>query len=256
MKLFFRRMGQGFPVIVLHGLLGLSDNWITFGRQLAGSFDVIIPDFRNHGQSTHDDVFEIPVLADDIEELIYDLKLNKVHLIGHSLGGRVAMYLATKSPSLLEKLVVVDISLRNYASYDEHRSLMETMQRVDFASAHTRSDVDRMLATEIGSQRLRQFLLKSIYWKDRNTLAWRVNLDVLLQSLPNLMNHEEMKGEFGGKTLVVRGGKSGYVTDDDLIGMKRKFPRMSVVTFENASHWVHADVPEEFYFQVSSFLLS
>ena len=115
MKLFFRRMGQGNPVVILHGLLGLSDNWVTFGRQLALDFEVFIPDLRNHGQSPHDPVFNFPALVEDLHELIEDHGLKKVNLICHSLGGKTAMLFALEYPDLLNKLVVVDIALRKYS---------------------------------------------------------------------------------------------------------------------------------------------
>ncbi|HZX61817.1 MAG TPA: alpha/beta fold hydrolase [Bacteroidales bacterium] len=255
MKLFFRRMGQGNPVVILHGLLGLSDNWVTFGRQLALDFEVFIPDLRNHGQSPHDPVFNFPALVEDLHELIKDQGLKKVNLIGHSLGGKTAMLFALEYPDLLDKLVVVDIALRKYSPNLEHQMLIDAMMEVDFSSALSRSDVDRQLEQNVHSLKLRQFLLKNIYWKDKETLGWRVNLPILKESLPRMLEGITTDKKFTNPVLLVRGGLSDFVTDADLPAMVKQFPRTSVKTLANASHWVHADTPGEFYILVREFLL-
>jgi pimeloyl-ACP methyl ester carboxylesterase len=255
MKLFFRHMGQGNPVVILHGLLGLSDNWITFGRQLALDFEVFIPDLRNHGQSSHDPVFDFPALVEDLHKLIEDHHLKNLNLIGHSLGGKIAMLFALEYPDLLGKLVVVDIALRKYSPNLEHQMLMNAMMEVDFSSALSRSDVDRQLEQNIHSLKLRQFLLKNIYWKDKETLGWRVNLPVLKESLPLMLEEITPGKKFLKPVLLVRGGLSDYVTDADLPEMVKQFPRTSVKTLANASHWVHADAPGAFYSLVREFLL-
>lgn len=256
MKLFFRHMGKGNPVVILHGLLGLSDNWVTFGRQLASDFEVFIPDLRNHGQSPHDPVFNFTVLVEDLHELIEDQGLKKVNLIGHSLGGKTAMFFALEYPDLLDKLVVVDIGLRKYSPNLEHQMLIDAMMEVDFSSAHSRSDVDRQLEQNVHGLKLRQFLLKNIYWKDKETLGWRVNLPVLKESLPRMLEGITTDKKFLNPVLLVRGGLSDYVTDADLPAMVKQFPRTSVKTLANASHWVHADAPGEFYSLVHEFLIT
>jgi len=256
MKLFFRHMGKGNPVVILHGLLGLSDNWVTFGRQLASDFEVFIPDLRNHGQSPHDPVFNFTVLVEDLHELIEDQGLKKVNLIGHSLGGKTAMFFALEYPDLLDKLVVVDIALRKYSPNLEHQMLIDAMMEVDFSSAHSRSDVDRQFEQNVHSLKLRQFLLKNIYWKDKETLGWRVNLPVLKESLPRMLEGITTDKKFLNPVLLVRGGLSDYVTDADLPAMVKQFPRTSVKTLANASHWVHADAPGEFYSLVHEFLIT
>jgi esterase len=254
MKLFFRRMGQGNPVVILHGLFGLSDNWVTFGRQMAKDFDVIIPDLRNHGQSPHSDQFNYPVLVDDLHTLISNEGLSGIHLIGHSLGGKIAMLFALKYPEMVNKLVIVDITLRRYPPNMEHKALLNAMLSVDLSVAHSRSDIDRQLISNVPSLRLRQFLLKNIYWKDKETLGWRLNLNVLATTLPSVLEAVSSDTVFMKPVLLVRGEKSTYVSDEDITAFKKIFPRTLVKTLENASHWVHADVPGEFYSFVYEFL--
>lgn len=256
MKLFFRRMGQGNPVVILHGLLGLSDNWVSFGRQLALDFEVFIPDSRNHGQSPPDPVFNFPVLVEDLVELINDLELKKVNMIGHSLGGKVAMLFALENPILLNKLVVVDIAPRKYPPNLEHQMLIDAMLKVDFSSAHSRSDIEKQLEPNIRSLKLRQFLLKNIYWKEKETMAWRVNLPILKESLSSVQEEIITNKKCLNPVLMVRGGLSNYVTDADISEMIRLFPNTTVRTIANASHWVHADAPGEFYTLVHEFLIT
>jgi len=256
MKLFLKRMGQGKPVIILHGLLGLSDNWITFARQLSLDFEIFVPDLRNHGQSPHDPVFNFNVLVDDLLELIKDQRLENVSLIGHSLGGKTAMLFALTYPELLEKLVVVDIAARKYSRNLGHLMLINAMMKVDFSVVHSRSDIDKQLEQNVSNLRLRQFLLKNVYWKDKETLGWRLNLVALNNSLPQLLEGIISDRQFLKPVLLVRGGLSDYVEDKDIPEMKKQFPRASVKTLDNASHWVHADEPGEFYSLVHEFLIS
>ena len=256
MKLFFRQLGEGKPVVILHGLLGLSDNWITFARQLASDFKVYIPDLRNHGQSPHDPVFNYNVLVEDLLELIKDQGLKNVDLIGHSLGGKMAMLFALTYPDYLDKLVVVDIASKKYPPFGDHLMLINAMLHVDLSSAHARSDIDRQLEQNVKSLKLRQFLLKNVYWKDKETLGWRLNLPVLKESLPEILKAVDSPNKFEKPVLLVKGGLSDYIQESDLPEMKKKFPRISVKTLGNASHWVHADAPGEFYSLVHEFLVS
>jgi pimeloyl-ACP methyl ester carboxylesterase len=166
------------------------------------------------------------------------------------------MLFALEYPDLLDKLVVVDIALRKYPPNREHQMLLEAMMKVDFSWVRSRSDVDRQLAQTIHSVKLRQFLLKNIYWKDKQTLGWRLNLSVLKESMPRMLEGIAPGRIIQNPVLLVRGGLSDYVTDNDIPEMVKQFPGTSVKTLANASHWVHADAPGEFYRLVHEFLLA
>ncbi|HTX87360.1 MAG TPA: alpha/beta fold hydrolase [Bacteroidales bacterium] len=254
MRLFFRQYGQGFPVIVLHGLFGLSDNWVTFGRRLADDFSVYLLDLRNHGQSPHSDEFTFEAMEADLLEFLDERGFPEVHLIGHSLGGKVAMLFSLDHPERLKKLVIADISLRNYTDPREQLDLIRAMQAVDLSRAGSRSDVDRQLSLSVKNVRIRQFLLKNVFWKSPSVLAWRLNLAGISENIFRVFQAVEREGIFPGPALLVRGGRSDYVTEEDLLPLKIKFPRLAVQTLENASHWVHADEPEKFYELVRDFL--
>lgn len=256
MKLFFRRFGLGFPVIILHGLFGLSDNWVTLGRRLGIHFEVIIPDLRNHGQSPHDPVFNYPAMAGDIKELMKDLGLSEIMLLGHSLGGKIAMTVALLDPASVKKLVVVDIPVNLKPPDREHKQLIDAMLSVDFTMTRSRSDVNKQLSEKIPSLKLRQFLLKNVYWRDQEHLDWRLNLSIINQNLQKIFKGVELPGEYAGPVLFVKGGRSDYILEEDIPVMQKKFPRSIVKTIAEASHWIHADAPEEFYKMVSSFLLN
>jgi esterase len=254
MKLFYRMFGAGDPVLILHGLFGLSDNWVTFGRRLGENFSVFIPDLRNHGQSPHSPVFDFPSLENDLLELIEDSGLKKIVLIGHSLGGKTAMFFALHHPELVEKLIIADISLRKSPPGREHLQLLHAMTAVDFTKAKARSDVEKQLYAMIKNPSLCQFLLKNVYWRDRNHLDWRLNLAAINENILSVFEGVDVPGNYYGPALFIRGGLSDYILDDDIAGLKIKFPRAEVKTIANASHWIHADAPGEFYDLVKEFL--
>jgi esterase len=256
MKLFFRRFGQGDPLVILHGLFGLSDNWVTIGKRLARDFEVYIPDLRNHGQSPHSSVFNFSALVEDLIEFTEDNGLKDIILIGHSLGGITSMHTALQNPSLVKKLIVVDISLRKYRNWEDHQLLINAMKNVDFSSVDKRSDVETQLLKTIKSPKLCQFLLKNVYWRNKGRLDWRLNLDALNENLPlNNEGYPEDK-QFMRPVLFIRGELSDYILDEDLEEIYKKFPRAELSTVPNATHWVHSDAPEEFLEIVRGFLLS
>jgi pimeloyl-ACP methyl ester carboxylesterase len=216
MKLFTRQFGTGQPVIILHGLFGLSDNWVTFGRQLSESYSIYIPDLRNHGQSPHSKVFDFPSLENDLMELVEEHGLENVLLIGHSLGGKTAMFFTLHHPELIKKLIVVDISLRKSLPNREHQQLLSAMMAVDFHEAKSRSDVEKQLQIQVKSQKLRQFLMKSVYWRDRHSLDWRINLDAINENLLSVFEGVDVTGIYQGPALFIRGGLSDYILEPDI----------------------------------------
>jgi len=254
MKLFCRQFGSGFPMVILHGLFGISDNWVSIARELGGQYRVYVPDLRNHGQSQHSPVFDFPSLEDDLLEMTEDLNLSGFILMGHSLGGKVAMYFTLHHPEMIRKLIVVDISLRKATVNREHQMLIDAMLNVDFSNSPTRSDVEHQLALTIHSQRLRQFLLKNIYWRDKQTLDWRLNLPAINKNLLNIFEGVQVSGTFEGPALFIRGGKSDYMQEEDTAELLNKFPGALVKTIPGAGHWVHADAPGEFLGILRGFL--
>ena len=225
MKLFYRQFGSGPPMVILHGLFGISDNWVSIARTLGEWYTVYVPDLRNHGQSPHSEVFDFNALEDDLLELTEEFSLNNFILIGHSLGGKTAMYFALHHPQSIKKLIVVDIGLKKAPVNTEHQMLINAMLGVDFSRAKARSDVDRQLEVAVTSQRLRQFLLKNVYWRDSRTLDWRLNLQVINENLLNIFEGVDIPARYTGPALFIRGGRSGYLREEDLEELKKKIPR-------------------------------
>ncbi|MBM3404720.1 MAG: alpha/beta fold hydrolase [Bacteroidetes bacterium] len=254
MRLFYRHFGAGDPVIILHGLYGISDNWVTFGSRLAKKYSVYIPDQRNHGQSPHSSAFSYPAMVSDLAEFIADHNLHSPVLIGHSMGGMTAMHFTMEHPDQISRLIVVDISPRAYRNHWYHLTLLDAMLSLPIDQIATRKEAAEKLGKTVRNPRILQFLLKNLYWSDRRTLAWRLNLPVIAECIPDMFLAVEPNSLFSKPTLFIRGGDSDYIRDDDIPMIMRLFPNAEIETIAGASHWVQADEPEKFFIMVEKFL--
>ena len=243
MKLFQRELGEGDPLMILHGLFGFSDNWQTHAKKLAEYYRVILVDLRNHGRSDWSEEFSYEIMADDVLELCDDLGLEDLILVGHSMGGKVAMQVARKREELLEKLVIVDMGIKGYPMHHDH--IIAGMKSVTLETISARREAEKQLEPYIDSEGIRQFLLKNMYWKEKGQLAWRMNLTVLEREMPNILSGFEAD-EIFTPTLFIRGEMSNYILDEDIPSLESQFPDMELITVENAGHWVHAEAPNEF----------
>lgn len=254
MKLFYRHFGDGKPLIILHGLFGLSDNWVTHAKRLAEKFSVYLPDLRNHGQSPHSSTFNYAAMADDLHEFIKEHKLKNPVVIGHSMGGKVAMWFALEYPDLLEKLIVVDISPVKYADRDAHFDIISAMMSIDFDAVHSREEVSDLLKLSIPHYDTRLFILKNLYRKTRNTFDWRLNLNAISNNMDMIFAGVDVDNVFNKPVLFIKGGKSDYIKDDHIPTIKRLFPASNIINIPQAGHWVHVDAPDEICRQFSNFL--
>ncbi|MBN1339667.1 MAG: alpha/beta fold hydrolase [Bacteroidales bacterium] len=254
MKLFYRKYGEGAPLVLLHGLFGMSDNWVTIGKKLAEKFEVFIPDQRNHGQSPHSNTFNYFALTDDLYEFIEDHGLRNIMLIGHSMGGKVAMNYAFQNPHRIEKVVIIDISLRKYPFRQQHVEILKAMQSLDFNTVTHRKEAGGILSEKIKPDAIVQVILKNIYRISGNRLAWRLNVKAVYDNLEYIFEGVEHSNPFKKPVLFVRGGKSNYISDEDTDLIGAAFPGAIIKTLENASHWVHAEAPDELCAVLSDFL--
>lgn len=243
MKLFYKRLGEGEPLLILHGLMGMLDNWQSHARIFAEHFEVYIIDQRNHGHSEHDDVLDYNSMVEDLEEFIDDMFLSDVNIIGHSMGGKVAMKFAQKNPDLINKLLVADIAPRAYPVH--HDLIIKGLKSVPLAELKKRTEADQYLAEYIPEVGVRQFLMKNLYWKEKGVLDWRFNLDAIEKNIEN-MGERIMDSIYHGETLFLRGEKSEYITSEDFGDIELGFPDSEVQTIEGAGHWLHAEKPKEF----------
>lgn len=253
MKLFYRNYGSGEPVIILHGLFGISDNWVTHAKRLAEKYEVFVPDLRNHGQSPHSSTFNYHAMVDDLKEFMKDHALEKAMIIGHSMGGKVAMNFAIEHPYMVQKLVVVDISPRAYDTRSIHEDIISAMQSVNFDEVDYRKDVEEKLKSEITSERIRWFILKNLYRMNRGRLAWRINISDIAANMDQIAKGIVFDGAYPGPAMFVRGSESDYITVKDEKLILEYFPNATIETIEGANHWVHADAPDELCDLLSSF---
>ena len=246
-------LGEGTPLLILHGFLGMSDNWKTLGNQYAAhGFEVHLIDQRNHGRSFHDDDFNYNILATDLSYYISYHQLERSHLLGHSMGGKTAMQFAAQNGSQVIKLLVADIAPRYYPPH--HQKIIDALLALDLDEIASRSEADNKLSEQIDDLGVRQFLLKNLYWRERGKLGFRFNLDILQHRLNEIGAPLAADRTFGGATLFLRGGRSDYIRPDDRPLIEKHFPNASVVTVENAGHWLHAENPSQFFEKSIAFL--
>ncbi|MEP7263960.1 MAG: alpha/beta fold hydrolase [Bacteroidota bacterium] len=253
MKLHFKKIGEGRPVIILHGLFGSGDNWATFAKHLAeNNFAVYITDLRNHGHSEWDIAHDYKHMAADVHEMIEDEILQNVTLIGHSMGGKAAMQVAVDFPGDLHKLIVADIAPRFYEQH--HQSILKGLQSLNFDQLKTRGEADKQLSLYIDDIGTRQFLLKNLYWKENDKLALRFNLEVLSKEIENVGKEITSEKAIEIPTLFIAGEKSKYISEGDHTAIHKIFPNAEIITIPGAGHWIHADQPEVLLKSVISFL--
>lgn len=252
MKLHYREMGEGKPLIILHGLFGFSDNWQTHGKKLAEYFHVYLIDLRNHGHSDWSDEISYQLMADDVFEFCQEHQLEEVHLVGHSMGGKVAMQFAVDHEDVLEKLVIVDIGFKEYPMHHQH--ILAGINAIDLSSISSRREADQQMSKYIDNVGIKQFLLKNIYWKEKGKMAWRMNVAVLERDMKNILAPIPVD-EISVPTLFIRGAMSNYILDEDIESIEERFIDVTIKTIENAGHWVHAEQADEFLDSLLSFCI-
>jgi pimeloyl-ACP methyl ester carboxylesterase len=252
MQLHYQILGQGQPLILLHGLFGASNNWGTVTKQFSQHYQVIAVDLRNHGSSPHSASQSYANMADDLLELCDMLSLKRIHLVGHSLGGKVAMQFATHHPDRVEKLIVVDMAIRAYA--DAHTHLIDAMMAIDLTTLQSRHEVDKILSNSIPQAMVRQFLLMNLIKSDSN-LAWRINLAALKTNYPGLQQAVCENAYYEKPCLFIRGEHSDYVKDADTEQIKTNFINAQFASLPTG-HWIHAEQPQAFIEVIGNFLVT
>ncbi|MEY2739226.1 MAG: hypothetical protein RL259_1135 [Bacteroidota bacterium] len=245
--------GEGSPLLIIHGFLGMSDNWKSIATQFAkDGFQVHSLDLRNHGKSFHSEVFNYDVMVEDVKKYIDFHQLSDCILLGHSMGGKVAMLFATTYPNIVSKLIVADIGPKYYAPH--HQSILAGLNAVDFELQKSRGEVEEILAHYIPDFGTRQFLMKNVYWQTPDQLNFRFNLPVLTTTIEVIGTALPFDKTFQKPTLFLRGEKSDYILDRDSEIILHHFPAATLITIDNAGHWLHAENPKDFYFNALQFL--
>lgn len=251
MKLNYKEFGEGQPLIILHGLMGMLDNWQAPAKMLWDDYRVIIVDLRNHGHSPQSDEHNYDAMVADVVELMDDFQLDKAHLLGHSMGGKVVMTMAQKFPNRIDKLIVADIGPKYYPPH--HQQVLAALDAVPLNKLERRTDAEDYMKPHLAEAGVRQFLMKSLFRPAKDQFDWRFNLKAIKLNIENIgQATDEM--DYDGDTLFLRGGNSNYITDDDWPDIKMLYPNSYLITIENAGHWLHAEKPQEFVEAVKDFL--
>lgn len=253
MLLHSQIIGEGKPFVILHGFLGMGDNWKTLGNQFADAgFQVHLVDQRNHGRSFHDPTFNYQVMAADLLAYCNYYKLDKIFLLGHSMGGKTAMQFAMEHPDMIEKLMIADIAPKEYPLH--HQDILKGLASLNFQEITSRGEADEALAVYIPHLGTRMFLLKNLYWVKKGVLGLRINLPVLTKNIEEVGKSLASEKKYNGKTLFIKGEKSGYILPMDKLAILHQFPNSKIVSIPNAGHWLHAENAEAFYQQIIAFV--
>ncbi|MDF2156828.1 alpha/beta fold hydrolase [Algoriphagus sp. CAU 1675] len=251
MKLNFKKSGTGPPLVILHGLFGSADNWFSIARELENEYTLYLVDQRNHGDSPHSDEWNYKVMVEDLRELLDEEGLEKVFLMGHSMGGKTVMNFATQYPERVEKLIVADIAPRYYPVH--HQTILEGLNSLDLKTIQSRKEADDQLAKYISILGIRQFLLKSLT-RDSNGFAWKINLPVITQNIENVGEELAEGSVYPGPTLFLAGANSTYIQQKDLPDILEHFPNYELEFVQNAGHWLHAEQPHAVVQEMRRFL--
>jgi len=247
MKLFYRKYGNGPPLVILHGLYGSSDNWTTIAKRLGDSFTVYLPDQRNHGQSPHSDIHDYDSMRDDLFEMVSELNLRKFFLAGHSMGGKTAISFALKWPEMIYGLLIADISpfvnenIRHTA-LSRHTTILKAMLSMDLSNISTREEAEAILKKQIPSEKVRGFIMKNLQRIERNNFKWKINSLSILNNLNKILEGIDRNAHIddpitGFPLIFLKGAASDYLPPDDFKDILKIFPATEFVIIQNTGHW-------------------
>lgn len=255
MKLHYRTYGESSSksLVILHGLFGLGDNWVSLARKLAKDYFVVVPDHRNHGLSPQSDDFTLELMSSDLAELIQDLNLENPVILGHSMGGKVAMHYVLEHQDDVSGLIVADISTRASYVRPEHKAIVDQFLNLDLSNFQNIQEIQSYLVENMSSPKLGFMVLKNIK-REGNSFVWKLNIEGIYQNLYSVLAELDNEESYMNAVFFIRGGASDYIQEEDIAELHKNFPYAEVKTIENASHWLHADDPETFLDYVNQYL--
>jgi esterase len=249
MELHYRQYSDsGKPLLILHGLFGNLKNWNWHARELARDFRVYALDLRNHGESPHSAAMDYRVMAEDVLEFIDNRELSEVSILGHSMGGKVAMQLALNYPHRVSRLLVVDIAPTAYGEErGDHEEVFEGLLSIDLSSLQSRTEAETLLTPRVTEPAVRQFLVSNLVRDEHGRYEWRFNLPALYENYGRLREGVSGSQVFDRPVLFIKGAMSNYLIDEDRSTIERLFPAARLKTVMGAGHWLHAEKPQVFY---------
>jgi pimeloyl-ACP methyl ester carboxylesterase len=254
MDLNYKVYGEGEPVVILHGLFGMLDNWQTFAKALAEDYMVYVVDQRDHGRSPRSDDFNYQLLAEDLSHFCEQHWLHEARFIGHSMGGKTLLQFAKEYQDIIQQMVIVDMGIKAYTG--GHETILQALSTLDVEVLDSRGAAEDHLSQTIGERGVRQFLLKNLTRRKEGGYAWKMNLPLLVDAYPNILAAIDYDHTIDTDTLFVRGSKSNYVADEDIASILETYTHARVETVDDAGHWIHAERPTELLAMVRSFFAS
>ncbi|HZL11937.1 MAG TPA: alpha/beta fold hydrolase [Prolixibacteraceae bacterium] len=267
MQLYYKVDGSGMPLVIIHGLYGSSDNWLTVAKKLSSGFQVFSIDQRNHGRSPNSEEHSYEALKNDLADFFDQQKIEKAIVMGHSMGGKTAMCFAADYPERIEKLIVVDIAPKDYfllndeSQYHLHNNILRAMLEIDFSKIESRKQVENFLNERIDGTSIVQFLLKNVHRnKETRQFEWRLNAPVLYDNLDEIINgvnahwFDDRIPISNYPVLFIKGALSNYILPEDYPSIHRIYPEAIIVEIPDAGHWLHAEQPQLFMEAVEQFL--
>ncbi|WP_236974056.1 alpha/beta fold hydrolase [Membranihabitans maritimus] len=250
LKLNYRALGEGQPMVILHGLFGSLDNWATLGRKWSEEFNVILVDLRNHGKSPHTSSHSYPEMAEDVNRFLEEHDLFDVCLLGHSMGGKVAMQTALSFPDRLNSIIVADMAPKAYPR--GHDKIFEAMNALNL-NVTSRKELEEKLFEYLDDKGIVLFLSKNLK-RSSTGFEWKFNKEVLEKDYEKIIRALHSSNSFTKPALFIKGEKSHYLAEEDGSIIAPLFPQYQLNIIENAGHWIHADNPNRFYNVVRQFL--
>ena len=255
MQLHFNKYGEGKPMLIFHGLFGTGDNWTTHAKKWAEhGFCVYTIDQRNHGRSPHSEEMNYALMRDDAIDLIASENLRDVILLGHSMGGKTVMNVVQEIEFLIEKLIVVDMGVKQYPRH--HDAVFQALRSVPIHQIQSRAEAEEIFSKTTVDKATQLFLLKNLYWKEPGKLDWRFNLDALETHIDEILMEVPLNNAVQVPTLFIKGELSNYILNEDLPQIEQYFPKAKITEVKNSGHWPHAESPDFFFQEVLDFSLN
>lgn len=251
MKLNYKIYGEGDPIVILHGLFGMLDNWRTIAGKLSEHYMVILVDQRNHGRSPHEDTMNYKLMADDLMEFMEDNWIHRAHIMGHSMGGKTAMKFAAEHTDMVEKLIVVDMGIKAYEP--GHETIFKALRTLPVDKIESREDAEEHLYRYIPSKSIVLFLMKNLKRHKDGSYSWRMNLPAIYEHYDEILEALNPSAPIDIETLFVNGSKSDYIVEADKPAIKEVFRQASFAEID-AGHWLHAEKPKELLKTILNFL--
>lgn len=255
-SLFTREFGEPKNpiIIILHGLFGMSDNWVSLAKSLSNRFFVLVPDLRNHGNSPHTEDFSYELMLEDVLNLYTEKNISSAIILGHSMGGKLAMNLAINFPEKVDKLIIADMSLKQGEFKEIHALILETISKTDLAKFASFGEIEKWFDSFIPQKKIVLFALKNIKKNSNGSFEWKLNYFSLHNNTHKIMEPVVPFESYKKLSLFIKGELSEYIMDEDIIEIKTWFPLAEIKIIPNSSHWVHADNPKMFLELVNDFL--